>query len=140
MKSLSPLYRWQLRRTPGRHLGLLLLAPVILFTLAACGPSDGLTREDAQAIRAQIEQVANRLDTVERRLTDLSEAQPPAMLISQVQGVRADLSQARELLTDVSQQLAPASENDIDDTEPLPGGFDGSPSLPQGGLEDGLPR
>jgi len=87
-----------------------LIAPALVLGLAACDTNrGGFSAEDAAAIRDQIEQVADRLDAVEQRLMDLSaegEAGEPAQLISEVREVRDDVGEARNMLTEVSQQLA----------------------------------
>ena len=92
-----------------RLLGVL-IAPALVLGLAACDTNrGGFSVEDAAAIRDQIEQVADRLDAVEQRLMDLSaegEAGEPAQLISEVREVRDDVGEARNMLTEVSQQLA----------------------------------
>lgn len=92
-----------------RLLGVL-IAPALVLGLAACDTNrGGFSAEDAAAIRDQIEQVADRLDAVEQRLMDLSaegEAGEPAQLISEVREVRDDVGEARNMLTEVSQQLA----------------------------------
>src|SRR5690606_9581431 len=77
----------------------------------------------AAAIRDQIEQVADCLDAVEQRLMDLSaegEQNEPAQLISEVREVRDDVGEARNMLTEVSQQLADEQAEELQDqNDPL---------------------
>ena len=89
-----------------------LMAPAIVLGLAACDTNQGISAEDAAAIRDQIQQVADRLDAVEQRLMDLSaegEQNEPAQLISEVREVSSDVGEARSL-DEVSQQLEPPAE------------------------------
>lgn len=94
-------------RRPARWLALLLL-PALLI---GCGRNDGISRADADAILAQIQEVGARLDTVEQRLTQLGQADdaPSAQLISEVRAVGADVGEAKALLDEVGDQLAPAA-------------------------------
>lgn len=120
-------------RTRVTRLLALLLIPLLL---AACGRNDGISREDADAILTQIQEVGTRLDAVEQRLLQLGDGgEPqPAQLISEVREVGADVSEARAILNEVGDQLAQATaEPAIDDplnepfNEPLDDPF-GSPS------------
>ena len=97
-------------RPLNRRLLSVLAAPLLVLGLAACDTNrGGFSQEDAAAIRDQIEQVADRLDAVEQRLMDLSAEGgqgEPERLISEVREVRDDVGEARNMLTEVSQQLA----------------------------------
>src|SRR5690606_28360657 len=98
------------QRLASRKMFGFLLAPALALALVACDTNGGMSQEDAAAIRDQIQQVADRLDSVEQRLMDLSSAEQgesePAMLINEVREVRDDVGEARNMLTEVSQQLA----------------------------------
>lgn len=103
-----------------RMLGVL-LAPALVIGLAACDTQrGGFSADDAAAIRDQIEQVADRLDAVEQRLMDLSaegDQNEPAQLISEVREVRDDVGEARNMLTEVSQQLADEQAEELDESQ-----------------------
>jgi len=95
-------------RTPvTRRLASLLAVPLLVVALAACQGNTGISSEDAAAIRDQIQQVAARLDAVEDRLIDLSQAtnDAPAQLISEVRAATSDVGEAKTMLADVSDQL-----------------------------------
>lgn len=111
-------------RPLNRRLLSVLAAPLLVLGLAACDTNrGGFSQEDAAAIRDQIEQVADRLDAVEQRLMDLSAEGGqggPERLISEVREVRDDVGEARNMLTEVSQQLADEqAEESLE--EPFPG-------------------
>ena len=90
-----------------KRLASLLAIPVLVVALAACQGNTGISSEDAAAIRDQIQQVADRLDAVEDRLIDLSQAtnDAPAQLISEVRAATSDVGEAKTMLADVSDQL-----------------------------------
>src|SRR5690606_38928683 len=110
-------------RPLNRRLLSVLAAPLLVLGLAACDTNrGGFSQEDAAAIRDQIEQVADRLDAVEQRLMDLSAEGgqgEPERLISEVREVRDDVGEARNMLTEVSQQLADEQAESLE--EPFPG-------------------
>lgn len=113
-----------------RWLALLLL-PALLI---ACGRNDGISRADADAILAQIQEVGVRLDTVEQRLTQLGQADdaPSAQLISEVRSVGVDVGEAKAILDEVGDQLAPAAAevtDAVDETliDPLDDALDRAP-------------
>lgn len=94
----------------------LLLVPLTALLLAACGDQGGLSQEDATAIRQQLEEVANRLDAVEQRLLEVSEQNDgETVLISDVQQVTSDVGEAKDMLNDVTQQLAAVEDTAADD-------------------------
>ncbi len=119
-------------RRPGRWLALLLLPAL----LVACGRNDGISRADADALLAQIQEVGARLDTVEQRLTQLGQANdaPSAQLISEVRSVGADVGEAKALLDEVGDQLAPAAADVTDALDDAPLMPDADP-LDPGALE-----
>lgn len=96
----------------------LLLVPAAALALAACADNSGMTDEDAAAIREQIEQVVSRLEAVEDRLNDVSEQDGETVLISDVRDVEADVSEAKNMLNDVSQRLSEAEQDAADDMAP----------------------
>jgi len=100
-----------------RRLSLLLAVPLLVAVLAACQSNQGISSEDAAAIKDQIQQVASRLDAVEERLIDLSEASTdaPPTLISEVRAVTSDVGAAKTILDDVSNQLEVATPTPADD-------------------------
>lgn len=101
-----------------KRLGAVMAVPVLVVALAACQSNAGISSEDAAAIKDQIEQVAARLDAVEDRLMDLSQAtdDAPALLISEVRAATSDVGAAKTMLADVSNQLeASVPEDTVDD-------------------------
>lgn len=131
------------RKPAGRRWMTLLLVPVTALVLAACADNSGMSDEDATAIREQIEEVVSRLDAVEERLNEVGEQDGGTVLISDVQDVGADVSAAKNMLNDVSQQLADA-ENTVEDDmtpagDPLNDPLNDSLDDPlDGGAEPGL--
>lgn len=101
----------------------------LVLVLAGCQAS-GLNREDAEAIRLQLEDVAQRLEAVETRISALArESGDSSLLVSEV---RNELTQARSTLAEVDDKLAPPEVNEL-----LDDGLDGPATTP-GELGDPL--
>lgn len=100
---------------------MVLLATGLAFVLAACGPPGGLTAEEADDLRLQVNEVEQRLSSIEAIVTDMQEAEAEERQQLASEAMQ-EVDEARATLQNVDMALEPPPEpadDPVDGVDPL---------------------